>query len=125
SQSTAPVHTLFEQAKQSMENVHIPLQEYAATVGADLQQLAEKNMQYIKKQMDYLKQKTYQNLEGKYHHELGQFEEISIALNPQQGLQERVFNPFHFVNEYGYDCFRQMIDVSDLSFQKEHYIVYL
>src|SRR5699024_1196539 len=81
-QSSVPVATLFEQVKQSMAQVHLPLQNYAATVGTDLEQLSQKNLHYITKQLDYLKQKTYQKLEDKYKHELDQFDEISFALKP-------------------------------------------
>lgn len=125
SQSTVPMDILFDQAKQSIAQIHLPIQEYTATISADLKQEAAKNLQYIQKQMDYLQQRTIKKLEERYEIELYQFEEIQQTLHPRQGLQERVWNPFYFINDYGYSFLRNMAEEIQFSFEEEHYIVYM
>lgn len=124
-QKQPPLDLLFKEVKQKVDDIHRPIREYAKEVSADLGQEAEKNLQYIYKNLSYLENKITKKLTEKYERSLSQFEEISYALKPNSLLQERVWNPLPFINQYGIDLFQRLIDEFDFSVEERHYIVYL
>jgi bacillithiol biosynthesis cysteine-adding enzyme BshC len=123
-QTTVPLDLMFEEAKQSIAQIHMPIREYAKEVSADLYAEARKNLVYMERQLDYLQQKTNKKLQEQYGTVLGQFDEIQFALHPNRSLQERVWNPFSFINHYGFAFIEEIIE-GDLSFEADHYLIYL
>lgn len=124
-QTTAPLDFLFEEVKTSMAEVHAPLQTYAKSISPDLEQLAQQNQQYIEQQVQFLKDKINQHLEAKYQHQISQFDELALSLHPRQTLQERIWSPYTFINRYGYQFLRDLMEWEPLDFRKEHFIVQL
>lgn len=124
-QQKPPIKQLYKEAKQSIEQIHQPLRNVADTLSADLAEVAEKNLQNLLHTISYLEQKTIAKLNEKYERQLNQFDEINFLLKPNQLLQERVWSPLFFVNEYGLQFIQDVIDAPDLSLQNNHYIVYL
>lgn len=124
SQQSPPVEQLFEAAKQGMDQIHAPLRELAHTIGTDLSSIAEKNMQYITDHLLYLEQRTIGRLKEINEVQLQQFDEIEQALRPNQVLQERVWSPLPFVNQYGIDFIQELIQIPDVSVKNPHYIIY-
>lgn len=124
-QKHPPLDLLFKEVKQKVDDIHRPIREYAKEVSTDLGQEAEKNLQYIYKNLSYLENKITQKLTEKYKRSLSQFEEISYALKPNSLLQERIWNPLPFINQYGIDLFQRLIDEFDFSVEEQHHIVYL
>ena len=124
-QQTVPVDTMFDEAKRSMNDIHKPLRDYAASVGPDLAGEAEKNMLYIERQMDNLQKRMSQKLKATYQVPLNHFDELESALHPNGGLQERVWNPYLLINQYGQKFLKEIIHDENMNFGEEHYIVYL
>ncbi|HLQ95381.1 MAG TPA: bacillithiol biosynthesis cysteine-adding enzyme BshC [Pseudogracilibacillus sp.] len=124
-QTTAPLNVLFEEVKTSMADVHAPLQTYAKSISPDLEQLAQQNQQYIEQQVQFLKDRIDQHLEMKYQHQISQFDELELFLRPRQTLQERIWSPYTFINSYGYQFLRDLMEKESLDFRKEHFIVHL
>ncbi|MYL48806.1 bacillithiol biosynthesis cysteine-adding enzyme BshC [Halobacillus litoralis] len=124
SQSTPKVHHLTEQVKREIASIHAPLREKSASLSADLGQLAEKNLEYILENIDFLENRLHQSMESQHQHEMDQFENMEWTLHPGGGLQERMWSIVPWVNEYGGTVFQQM-NRHHLSFRNDHYVVYL
>ena len=58
----------------------------------------QKEIKYIERKLNYLNKRTYRNT-------LNDLKWIQLNMHPKDGLQERVFHPLHFLNEYGLDWF--------------------
>src|SRR5699024_12001033 len=56
----------------------------------------------MKENLVYLQRRIEQSLEEKYAIPMQQFTEIELFLHPNGVLQERVYTPLYFLNEYGF-----------------------
>ncbi|WP_368654724.1 bacillithiol biosynthesis cysteine-adding enzyme BshC [Ornithinibacillus sp. 4-3] len=124
SHANPPIDAITEQVKLSIEKLHQPLQEIAGDIRADLSGLAKKNLAYLHKEVDFLKQQMLRALEEKYANEIKSFDMISNQLHPLGVLQERIWSPLEWMNNYGFEFMKPLIDV-DCSFEEEHYVVYI
>lgn len=124
-QETPPVTSLFEEAEKQLETLHGPLQQLISDITPNVQNESVKNLAYMKENLAYLKRRVEQSLEEKYAIPIQQFTEIELFLHPNGVLQERIFNPLYFLNEYGFAWIGKMIQLENISFEEEHYVVYL
>lgn len=124
SMHTPPIHQLTEQVKNEIERVHAPLRETSASLGADLGQLAEKNLDYLLENIDFLQKRLQRSMEDRYQLEMSQFETMNVTLHPAGGLQERMWSIVPWINTHGKTVFQQM-NRHHLSFNNDHYVVYL
>lgn len=124
SQQEQSIDQLFEKAKEDIRISHQPLQEAAQTVGADIVGLADKNLEYLTRQLTFLENKMLNGLKENHRFTLDQFNEIAQTLKPNQVLQERIWSPLPFVNESGIAFIKKVIN-SDLSFENSHYFIHL
>ncbi|CDQ19850.1 bacillithiol biosynthesis cysteine-adding enzyme BshC [Halobacillus karajensis] len=124
SQSTPPISRLTEQVKNEIDRVHAPLREKSASLSTDLGELAEKNLEYLLGHIDFLEKRLQRSMEERHQHEMEQFDNIEVTLHPAGGLQERMWSIVPWVNHYGRTVFEQ-INRHHLSFENDHYVVYL
>lgn len=125
SQETPQIDVLFSNVMNRMEQLHAPLRTFAKEISADLEAEAMRNNQYIQENIRYLQRKVEKKLTEKYETQLQQFDELILTLQPNHGLQERIWNPLPFINEYGVDFLRELMHDEELSIQHTHYIVSL
>lgn len=126
SQNDPPIDVLFQEVKKSIDEIHAPLRTLAKEISADLGNEANKNLDYMIKNVTYLENRMNQKLMEKYEHELSQFTEIELALKPNEILQERVWNPLPFLNQYGLQLFNMLIaELKDLTLEEKHFAIYL
>ncbi|MFD1849153.1 bacillithiol biosynthesis cysteine-adding enzyme BshC [Oceanobacillus bengalensis] len=123
SKSNPPIHELANTLKQSIEMAHKPLKDIATDIRSDLGALAEKNLQYLFRDVEFLEGRIMKGLEDKFSKELHEIDTIHLMLHPD-GLQERTWNPLFYMNKYGVEFIREIIETS-LSFENEHYIICL
>ncbi|SET85598.1 bacillithiol biosynthesis cysteine-adding enzyme BshC [Salinibacillus kushneri] len=123
-QTNAPVEEVGDQVKLTIEKVHQPLREIAKEIGDDLGQLADKNLSYLIREVDYLEQRIEYSLKLKHHQILQLFDDLELVLHPEGGLQERIWNVVYWLNQYGDDWIHELID-KQMSWSKDHYAVYL
>lgn len=121
-QQTPPVHHVVEQLKVSINHAHQPLRNIAKEIRTDLGDMAQKNLKYIFREIDYLENRIISSLEEKYAKELANFDIINNTLNPLRNLQERIWNPISLINENGVEFFNKLLD-ERCSFKREHFIV--
>ena len=123
-QNHPPIHQIIEQLKQTIDDVHRPLRDLAVDIRADLGQLANKNLEHLYKEIDFLRKRIDKALEEKYSYELTEFNQINLTLFPNRGLQERVWNPLLLMNEHGSGFIKKLTDEL-CSFEEDHYLVYI
>ena len=124
-QKSVPLDMLFDETKDSMAKIHNPLTQYAASISPDLENEAEKNFAYIEQQLDYLKKRMIKKMESNHDLQLGHFRELETMLRPNGMLQERVWNPFLLINQYGYQFIKELLENNQLSFEQNHYMIWL
>ncbi|MBH0229044.1 bacillithiol biosynthesis cysteine-adding enzyme BshC [Halobacillus yeomjeoni] len=124
SRSAPPIHRLSEQVKEEIDRIHRPLREKSSEFGPDLEQMAEKNLDYIFKQIDFLEKRMNQSLEQHYEHEVAHFNDLDLLLHPSGGLQERVWGIVPWVTLYGTDLFCR-VNEHTIPFHEDHFIVYV
>ena len=67
--------------------------------------MVEKNNAIHQKQYDYLINRYLLNIERENEISMKHFKELSEALHPMAGLQERIWNPLQIMNDFGIDVF--------------------
>ncbi|MBP1950617.1 bacillithiol biosynthesis cysteine-adding enzyme BshC [Virgibacillus litoralis] len=124
SQSDPPVKQVASEIKQAVDKAHSPLRKIAKDTRSDLGELADKNLYYLQCDIEYLEDRIIKALEEKYKKELIEYDQIQIALRPNQGLQERTWNPLPLINDYGPYFIKQLAKES-CSFEQEHHLIYI
>ncbi|QCR31703.1 bacillithiol biosynthesis cysteine-adding enzyme BshC [Lysinibacillus sp. SGAir0095] len=90
----------------------------------ELQPIIEKNMKYHELQFDYLSKKIEQRVLIKHEKTIRQFDMMQLALYPNDSLQERVYNPFQYMNYYGPTLIRDLCALP-LEIANKHYVIHL
>lgn len=122
--SNPPVEQIATELKQTIDQAHEPLRELAQSIRSDIGDLASKNLDYLIRDVAFLEKRISKSLEEKYDMEMNEFNQLQLALRPNDGLQERTWNPLPWINRYGIDFINQLADQS-CSYEKEHFLVYL
>lgn len=119
-----PLGVMIEQLKQTIDRAHLPLRHVSKGIRSDLGDLANKNLDYLFREIEHLERNITKALQEKYNHELAEFDLVDNTLNPFGGLQERIWNPLPFLNHYGIDFFEQF-SKKVCDFEEEHFLVIL
>lgn len=67
----------------------------------NIEQILEKNKAFHLKQLAYLEGKIKEHTLQKHETVIRQFETIHAEFTPNRSLQERMFNPYQYLNQYG------------------------
>ena len=86
--------------------------------------IIDKNSNFITNQLDYLLLKTEDAIKRKYHIVLNKYDRIGEALYPFGGFQERCWNIFYFLNQYGLEFINEVCD-EKFSCNGNHYVINL
>src|SRR5690625_7482327 len=79
-----------EQLKEDFAKDHKSLREFATEVSQDLGQLANKNLENIMNQLNFLENKLITHLKEKYELQMNNYNNIELAIKPNGVLQERI-----------------------------------
>ncbi|RKQ37390.1 bacillithiol biosynthesis cysteine-adding enzyme BshC [Oceanobacillus halophilus] len=123
SKSEPPIQDLADQLKKAIETAHAPIRDLAQEIRSDIGELAEKNLDYLYKDVEFIEGRIIKAVEEKYKRELRELDYIQLTLRPD-GFQERTWNPLPFINKYGLDFIKATTNY-ECSFSEEHYLVYL
>lgn len=123
-QTNRPIEEMVAELKQSFAILHEPLKEAATEVRVDLGQLAEANIARIQREIDFLQGKINSAIQVKYKHKVDQFDYLKHVLYPFNQLQERIWNPYAWINVYG-RSFIEDLCKEECSFINNHLIVRL
>lgn len=100
------------------------LASYLEKQHLQLDKILEKNQENHEKQFDYLQQKIEQTVLGKHETTIRKFMTLQNELYPNDGFQERSFNPYQYFNEFGPMLITEMLK-QNYSIGKHHYLLYL
>ncbi|MFF5993213.1 bacillithiol biosynthesis cysteine-adding enzyme BshC [Lysinibacillus sp. KU-BSD001] len=87
-----------------------------------LDQTIEKNKAYHIKQFAYLKNKISEQTLQKHSVAIRQFNIMNAEIFPHDSLQERIFNPYQLMNQYGPTFVEDLMKLP-LNIGPEHYVV--
>ncbi|SEB17238.1 bacillithiol biosynthesis cysteine-adding enzyme BshC [Thalassobacillus cyri] len=124
SQSYPPLEVITDQVKREIERIHHPLREKAADIRDDIGQLAEKNLAYLFKDIEFLEQRMSKAIEEKHAYELRKFDYLGLLLHPGGGLQERMWGILPWINQFGWDVFEEILG-HEMRFEEPHYGIYM
>lgn len=119
-----PIHRLIEEMKQTVRNAHQPLRDVAYNIRSDIGQIADKNLYHLQANIDYLERRMMSALHEKYEKPLADFAMLANYIQPEGGLQERMWNVLSLINQHGEQFLKQIIDET-CSFDNDHYVVYI
>jgi len=123
SKTKPSIEELASEIRESITLAHKPLRDLAKEIRSDIGDLAEKNLLYLQKEISFLQERMIKAVEEKYDKELGELDILKLYLHPD-GLQERIWNPLPILNKFGPDFIKKTLD-QPISFEHDHYIVYL
>lgn len=107
--------------------IHEKFVELEAHLGAQqmsLDKVILKNKENHLKQFNYLQQKIEQTVLVKHEATIRKFTLLQNELYPNEGFQERSYNPYQYMNEFGPSLIDEMLGGS-YSIGDYHYILYL
>ena len=90
-----------EQTKQLIAGQYERLVEQVDKLALPLEKVLTKNEQFHFTQLDFLQAKIEQQLLLKHDIAIRQYTLLQSQLLPNEGFQERLFNPYQYLNEYG------------------------
>ncbi|ARD49209.1 bacillithiol biosynthesis cysteine-adding enzyme BshC [Sporosarcina sp. P37] len=115
---------LLDETKNQLEAQYEQLHSHLETTDPALLQLLDKNLQFHKGQFDYLKKKKEQSTLLKHHVQFGRFHLISEQLFPEGSLQERLYSPYFYMNQFGQGLIDELLK-QPYTFDGSHQLVYL
>ncbi|SEP55132.1 bacillithiol biosynthesis cysteine-adding enzyme BshC [Piscibacillus halophilus] len=123
-QTSSPIEDVVEQVEQDIELIHQPLQDLASEIQVDLGEFAQSNLKLIQSELKKLEKKMMKEVKRKHQHTISQLEELNAYYYPHHSLQERVWNIVYFMNEYGLDLPKKLLEVPP-RWEQDHLVVEL
>ncbi len=114
---------LIEDLEAKIQMDYDSIQQRMTEVSRGLAPLVEKNLQFHLKQLDFLKHKLEDEVILQNSVQFGHYDFLENELLPNGSLQERIYNPVSYMNEYGMDLVNQLLAL-DLKYDKNHKIIY-
>lgn len=117
------LHDLVAEMKRSLFDGYDRIEKQASSIHNGLLPLVEKNKEFHTRQLDVLIQKSDAVLAQTHEAAIARFDRVQSALRPN-GLQERVWNIYPFLNEYGPDLIDELMGQSYVH-DGSHYLLYV
>lgn len=113
----------FALVKKEIERIYAPLLEKVTTIPG-IDQLGQKNLNKIIEQVDFLEKRSIAAFNSQHDASIRQLDKVEQALYPQKNLQERVVNPFIYINKHGMVLVDQLVN-QPLSVNGKHKWIYI
>jgi bacillithiol synthase len=124
SQEPFPIGEVMDEAKDKIEEIHNNIRQLGEKIGPHLRPVLEKNAQFIQSQLDFIQRVMERELYQQHETVLNKFDRIQQAIMPKGVPQERIWNIFYFINQYGFDFVEKLLDLT-FEFNGKHKIIYL
>lgn len=112
------------EVKAQLSKIYLPFAEKLSKAEPSIGKLGEKNLQRILNHIDFLWDKTNRAVEHRHAATARQWDQILYALYPMEKPQERVYNVFGYLNQYGTQWIGELIDYP-FSFDASHKLIYI
>ncbi|SEN29430.1 bacillithiol biosynthesis cysteine-adding enzyme BshC [Mesobacillus persicus] len=113
---------LFVETKDQLLNQYKMIREKTEQLDKVLLPLLEKNEQILLNQIEFMEKKIHESVCRKHDDVLRKFGRVENALRPNGSPQERIWNPYFFLNKYGLDFFSELLSLP-FSFDGTHKVI--
>ncbi|TKI71409.1 bacillithiol biosynthesis cysteine-adding enzyme BshC [Lysinibacillus mangiferihumi] len=110
--------------QQLLLEKYATLERYFAEQQMSLNKILEKNKENHVRQFEYLQQKVEQTVLSKHETTIRKFMTLQNELYPNDGFQERSYNPYQYINEFGPTLVEEMLKKT-YRIGNHHYFLYL
>jgi bacillithiol biosynthesis cysteine-adding enzyme BshC len=107
---------------EKFSETHRDLRSIGNQIGKGFDPLLDKNLDKIIEQVLFVKSKYQGYLEIKHEADLNKWKKLSTSLYPLNGLQERVWNVFYFINKYGPNFIDELLKLEKFE-ERKHNLV--
>lgn len=112
-----------EQLQQTLAKKYDEIKRTFSSISDGLTPLVEKNLEIHSKQLSFLKHKLEAEVVLQNAVQFNHFDLIENELSPNGSLQERIFSPIPYMNEYGLDLVQRLLQLP-YQYDKNHKIIY-
>lgn len=121
---TSDVDRMVTEAKKEVEQIHKKVRNVGIEVDSGLEELLLKNAQNIQSQFDFLKNTFNRTILKRNEIEMNRFNRIETSLLPLGSPQERVWNVYYYLNKYGDDFIKDLLELP-FEFNGKHKVIKL
>ncbi|MFC5734868.1 bacillithiol biosynthesis cysteine-adding enzyme BshC [Cytobacillus gottheilii] len=114
--------SLFDSLQTDVNKHYRCIEDYAKTNTKGVVQLLKKNEQKVIEHIQFLQQKIQEDIQLQHSHIINKYDRTGTALKPDGAPQERVWNALYFMNRYGLEFFKQILN-HPLPFDGSHVVV--
>jgi uncharacterized protein YllA (UPF0747 family) len=116
------IEELFSSTKDQLLAQYALIEEKTTLLDKGLLPLLKKNESLLLNQIDFMKTKLEDSLKQKHEVILTKFNRIDLSLRPDGFPQERIWNVFYYLNQYGFSLTKDLMKLSYL-FDGSHKII--
>jgi uncharacterized protein YllA (UPF0747 family) len=113
---------LFTQTKKQLEEQYRRIHDKAGQLDKGLVPLLKKNEDLLLNQLAFMEKKVDESICRKHDDILAKFNRVENALRPGGSPQERVWNPFYYLNRYGLGYFSELLSLP-FAFDGTHKVI--
>ncbi|GHI01257.1 bacillithiol biosynthesis cysteine-adding enzyme BshC [Neobacillus kokaensis] len=118
------VEELFSAAKEKLVEQYQNIEVKTKEVDRGLLPLLKKNESYLLKEINFMQARIEEAIKQKHDVVLQKFARVDLELRPDGFPQERVWNIFYYLNQYGINFIRDLMTLS-YSFDGSHKVIKL
>ncbi|XJZ28400.1 bacillithiol biosynthesis cysteine-adding enzyme BshC [Bacillota bacterium Lsc_1132] len=105
------VEALFSVTKEQLRQQYERIEEKTQELDKGLLPLVKKNENLVLKQIDFMEKKLEASVKLQHEVILNKFARIDLALRPDGFPQERVWNVFYYLNQYGLSLIKDLMEL--------------
>jgi bacillithiol synthase len=115
---------LFLQLRDDLSRYYLKITTKTDSIDKGLNPLIKKNEELLQKQIRFMEDKIHDSLHLKHIVRLRKMDRIGNALRPNGSPQERILNPYYYLNKYGFDLIKNLVNM-DYRFDGNHKVIKL
>ncbi|WP_139489967.1 bacillithiol biosynthesis cysteine-adding enzyme BshC [Brevibacillus dissolubilis] len=114
----------FAQIKEELLAIYRKLVGEVTEYDPSLRELAEKNVDRLLDQVQFLEKRTEQSVHLKHDVAIKRVERLEVNLRPSGGLQERTYTVMQYLNSHGLDLVERLL-LAEVPFDGTHKVLYI
>jgi bacillithiol synthase len=118
------VSELFSSLKSQLLTQYELIEAKTNELDKSLLPLLKKNENYLLKQIGFMETKLEESVKSKFDVILSKFNRIDLSLRPDGFPQERVWNIFYYLNQYGTNFIKELMEL-EFEFDGRHKVIKL
>ncbi|NWQ43925.1 bacillithiol biosynthesis cysteine-adding enzyme BshC [Bacillus sp. EB106-08-02-XG196] len=118
------VSELFSSLKSRVLKQYELIEAKTNELDKSLLPLLKKNENYLLKQIGFMETKLEESVKSKFDVILSKFNRIDLSLRPDGFPQERVWNIFYYLNQYGTNFIKELMEL-EFEFNGRHKVIKL